>query len=437
MFMGFEVRSGADVRGGAAENAEKGGPTIDDWSAGATIGGLAIPALPDLARMRRERFHRLQDQLDAAGIDGLVLLGSSSVAYATGAAMPGADGDRAALFRSVAVVVKGDTAPHLHTLYLDGVPAEHPEDHLHGPLFPDLDDGVGLFAEALADYFSTGARIGVDHQTHAMLRGLQGFDWVDAAEVMGAAKITKTPDEVACIRNAQLLNELAMVDALRILRPGVRQIDLSAVFLRRVFELGASANGIDPIWQVMAPTRELGPWTLHGDLAYPTVTTDRFLREGDVIWVDAGITWEGYASDYGRTWITSADPVPDDRQLGQFRRWRAVVDAALDILKPGVSALQLCHAAVEANDGVRPWIEHFYLAHGVGTDSAEMPLIGTDLGEQFDERLIMQPGMVVVFEPVIWEDGAAGYRSEDIVALTDTGWVKLSGSAYDPYRLTA
>jgi hypothetical protein len=41
---------------------------------------------------------------------------------------------------------------------------------------------------------------------------------------------------------------------------------------------------------------------------------------------------------------------------------------------------------------VCPWIPHFYLAHGVGTDSAEMPLIGTDLGEQFDERLIMKPG---------------------------------------------
>jgi Xaa-Pro dipeptidase len=411
--------------------------TVGDWSAGATIGGLAIPAFPDLARMRRARFERLQDQLEADGVDGLVLLGSSSVAYATGAAVPAADGDHAALFRPVAVVVKDDSAPHLYTRYVDGVPAELPDDHLHGPLFPDLDDGIDLFAKALADHFSAGARVGVDDQTHAMLRGLRGYDWVDAAEVMGAAKITKTPDEVACIRNAQLLNELAMVDALRILRPGVRQIDLSAVFLRRVFELGASANGIDPIWQVVAPTRELGPWTLHGDLAYPTVTTDRFLREGDVIWVDAGITWEGYASDYGRTWITSTDPVPDARQLEQFRRWRAVVDAALDILKPGVSALQLGNAAIEANDGVRPWIEHFYLAHGVGTDSAEMPLIGTDLGEQFDEQLIMQPGMVVVFEPVIWEDGAAGYRSEDIVALTDTGWVKLSGSTYDPYGLRA
>jgi Xaa-Pro dipeptidase len=386
--------------------------------------------------MRRERFERLQEQLAAHGVDGLVLLGSSAVAYATGAAVPGQDGDRAALFRPVAVVAKGDSAPHLYTLYGDGVPAALPEDHLHGPLFPDLDDGMELFENALGNHFGAEATIGIDGQTHAMLRGLQGFEWVDASAVVGAAKITKTPDEVACIRNAQLLNELAMADVLTTLRPGVRQTDLSAKFLRRVFELGACANGIDPIWQVMAPTRELGPWTLHGDLAFPTVTTDRFLREGDVIWVDAGIMWQGYASDFGRTWITSVDPVPNDRQLGQFRRWRAVVDAALERLKPGVSALELGRAATEANDGVRPWIEHFYLAHGVGTDSAEMPLIGTDFGEEFDEQLIMEPGMVVVFEPVIWDDGAAGYRSEDIVAVTDTGWVKLSGSTYDPYRLS-
>jgi Xaa-Pro aminopeptidase len=123
--------------------------------------------------------------------------------------------------------------------------------------------------------------------------------------------------------------------------------------------------------------------------------------------------------------------------LALFRRWRSVVDAALDVLKPGVSALQLGKVAIEANDGVRPWIDHFYLAHGIGTDSAEMPLIGTDLGDQFDERQVMQPGMVAVFEPVIWEEGASGYRSEDIVAVTDTGWVKLSGSTYEPYGVSA
>lgn len=411
------------------------GRVIEDWAAGATIDGQTIPALPDLARMRAQRFARLQDQLDARGLDGLVLLGSSAVAYATGAAMPAQDGDHAALFRAVAIVVTGGSAPHLYTPYPDGAPAELAGDHLHGPLFPDLDEGMERFAAELAELFAAGARIGIDHQTHAMRRGLPEFDWVDAAEVLGAAKIIKTPDEVACIRHAQLLNELAMVEARNVLRPGVRQIDLSAVFLRRVFEVGASAGGIDPIWQVMSPTRGQGPWTLHGDLAYPTVTTDRFLRSGDVIWVDAGITWEGYASDYGRTWIVGADP--NDRQVKQFRRWRAVVDAALDVLQPGASALQLCTAATQANDGIKPWISHFYLAHGVGTESAEMPLIGTDFGEKFDEQLIMQPGMVVVLEPVIWDDGAVGYRAEDIVAVTDTGWVKLSGSTYDPYSLTA
>ena len=40
-------------------------------------------------------------------------------------------------------------------------------------------------------------------------------------------------------------------------------------------------------------------------------------------------------------------------------------------------------------------------------------------------------------EPIIWEEGYAGYRSEDIVAVTDTGWVKLSGSTYEPYGVTA
>lgn len=387
---------------------------------------------PDLARMRRQRYARLQAELAAGGLDGLVLLGSSAVTYATGAVMPAVAGDRAALFRAVAVVVAGESAPHLYTVVDDGVPAEV---QLHGPLFPDLDEAMAGLAAALGEHFVSGARVGVDHLSHPMLRGLSGIDWVDASVVLGAAKLVKTVDEVSCIRQAQRLNELAMVDALRLLRPGVRQTDLSAVFLRRVFELGASAGGIDPIWQVMAPSRELGPWTLHGDLAYPTVTTDRFLRHGDVIWVDAGIMWQGYASDYGRTWIVGAGP--NARQLGQFRRWRAVVDACLEVLGPGVSGFRLGAVAIEANDGVRPWIEHFYLAHGVGTDSAEMPLIGTDFGADFDSQLVMRPGMVVVLEPVIWEDGAAGYRSEDIVAVTDTGWVKLSGSTYDPYGFAA
>jgi Xaa-Pro dipeptidase len=333
-------------------------------------------------------------------------------------------------------VVRGESEPHLYTAFWDGVAAEMTADHVHGPLFPDLDDDIAQFAEALRGHIAPGARLGVDEQTHPMLRALDHYEWTDASSVLGAAKITKTPDEVSAIRAAQRLTELAMESVRVALRPGLRQTDLSGIFLRRIFELGATANAIDPIWQVMGPTKAEGPWTIHGDLAYPTSSSDLLLREGDVIWVDAGINHHGYASDFGRTWLTSAHPSPTQRQHSHFARWRTVVDTARDILKPGVSALELGRAAIAANDGVKPWLEHFYLAHGIGTDSAEMPLIGTDLGDSFDASLIMSPGMVLVFEPVIWDDGFAGYRSEDVVAVTDTGWVQLSGHRYDPFEVT-
>src|SRR5215204_1226338 len=348
-----------------------------------TVDGRQVPAEADRVRMRVERHGKLQHQLADQGLDGLLLLGTSAVAYATGAESPACDSGRAALLRTVAVVVAG---------------AQHPL------------------------LFGAGATVGCDEVSHPLARALTGVRLVPASGVLGAAKLRKTVDELACIRQAQHINEQAMLDVQPLLRPGVTQTDLSARFLRRVVELGAEQNGIDPIWQPMPSSRADGPWTVHGDLAFPLPSARRELVEGDVIWVDTGIHVGGYASDFGRTWIVGDDPRPTARQQAQFERWRTVVDAVLAVCKPGVSALELGRAARAAEGGRKPWIEHFYLAHGIGTDSAEMPMIGTDLGDSFDERLVMAPGMVLVLEPVIWDEGAAGYRSEDIVAITDDGW---------------
>jgi Xaa-Pro aminopeptidase len=405
----------------------------------ATVGARELPVDGDRARMRADRHARLQDQLAAQGLDGLVLLGSSAVAYATGAGTPGCDSGRAALLRAVAVVVAGDEHPHLFTPWPEGSPPELPSDHLHSPVVPDVDDGAAALAAALGDLFAGGSRLACDEVPHPLARALDGTAarLVPASSVLGPAKLCKTVDELACIRRAQQVNEQAMLDIPPLLLPGVTQTELSATFLRRVVELGADLNGIDPIWQVMPRSLADGPWTVHGDVAFPTPSAPRALAEGDVIWVDTGIHVGGYASDFGRTWIAGEDPRPSARQQEQFARWRAVMEAVLAVCKPGVSALDLGRAAVAADadtsGGRRPWIEHFYLAHGVGTDSAEMPLVGTDLGDAFDEQLILAPGMVLVLEPVIWDDGAAGYRSEDIVAITDDGWVALSDHPYDPF----
>ncbi len=412
-------------------------PAVEGWPSGATIDGMAIPDLPNLARMRADRHRRVQRQLQEQNLDGALLLGTSNVAYATGTELPGEDSGRATLFRTVALVLKEDEFPHLFTPYPDAAPIDLPGSHLHGPLFPDLGEGLPLLGSGLAGLLPERPRLAVDDITYPMMASLGQVDWRDARSVLAPCKITKTVDEVSCIRLAQRLTELAMDITRESLRPGLRQTDLTATFLRRVFDLGATANSIDPIWQVMTPAKAAGPWTTHGGLAYPTSTTDRLLRAGDIIWVDAGISHHGYSSDYGRTWITTVEAKPTARQQSQFERWSAVVAAALAACRPGATGLEIGRAASAANGGTRPWMEHFYLAHGVGTDSAEMPLIGTDLGDAFDDTLIMTPGMVLVFEPVIWDDGHGGYRAEDVVAVTDQGWVSLSSDQYDPYRLSA
>ena len=97
-------------------------------------------------------------------------------------------------------------------------------------------------------------------------------------------------------------------------------------------------------------------------------------------------------------------------------------------MKPGATGADLVNAA-KSRDGKRPWLPYFYLAHGIGTDSAEMPLIGTDRGPEFDASIVLEPGMVLVFEPVVWEDGYCGHRSEEIVAVTDDGYLWLSSRA--------
>lgn len=396
-----------------------------------TVNGAPLPATADRQRMRRERHAKLQAQLVAHHLDALLLLGTSAVSYSTGASAPANDAARACLARPVALLVAGEPAPYLCTPYPEGAPAELPEAHLSGATYPDLDDGAALLARWCRDRLPAGARVGVDEVTHPLDRALGGFELVSALPALAAAKLTKTVDELACIRQAQHLTETAMADLVGELRPGVRQNDLTARFLRRVFDLGIENVGVDPIWQVVPDRKAEGPATVHGDLAFPTPSTTQELSAGDVIWNDTGLHVGGYASDFGRTWIVGGDPSP--RQEAQFQRWRAVVDAALAQCRPGTNTLEMGRAATAANGGVKPWLTHFYLAHGVGTDSAEMPLVGTDLGEAFDEAQVLTPGMVVVMEPVIWDDGAGGYRSEDVFAVTDDGWVQLSDFPYEPF----
>ena len=398
---------------------------------------LDIPDEPDRGRMYRESGTRLRSAMSDHGVDALILLGNGNVVYATGASWPLLDAGLSHVERPVAIVLAADEHPHLFMPFREGAMSESeiPRDHLHPPLFLEFDEGVDHFARVVADLIPPGATVAVDELTGAMRRAsdrlFPGGPPSDAAPVVGAAKLVKTPDQISCIRHACRITEEAVVDVQKALAPGVRQIDLSAQFVRRAFELGATANMLEAIWQVMPVSKAEGTWTTHGDLALPLLTTERELAAGDVLWTDVSITYTGFCSDFGRTWLVGE--TPSARQQDQFRQWRDILDAVLKVTKAGATSGDLARAAIAANGGQKPWLPHFYLGHSIGTNAAEMPMIGTDLGEEFDDNFVFPVGMVLVLEPVVWADGTGGYRSEEIVVITEGGHVPLTDYPYRPY----
>ncbi|MFZ0832457.1 MAG: Xaa-Pro peptidase family protein [Mycobacterium sp.] len=406
-------------------------------SVSAASSALQIPDEPDRARMYREAGSRLRFAMAENGVEALVLLNNGNVVYSTGAAWPLLDAGLSHVERPVAIVLATDEHPHLFMPFREGASAESqvPADHLHPPLYLEFDEGVQHLARVLADLTPPGANIAADELTGAMRR-VAGTLFpagppVDAAPVVGAAKLVKTIDQISAIRKACRITEAAAADVQKALAPGVRQIDLSAAFVRRAFELGATTNMLEAIWQVMPGSKAEGVWTTHGDLALPLLTTERALSKGDVLWTDVSITYAGYCSDWGRTWVVGQDVSP--RQQDQFRHWRHILDAVLSVTKAGATSGDLARAAIAANNGRKPWLPHFYLGHGIGTTAAETPMIGTDLGEEFDDNFVFPAGMALVLEPVVWEDGTGGYRSEEIVVITEDGWTPLTDYPYAPY----
>ncbi|MGA8331208.1 MAG: M24 family metallopeptidase, partial [Mycobacterium sp.] len=283
---------------------------------------FVIPDEPDRARMHRDTSARLHAAMADHGVDALILLMNDNVVYATGASWPVLDAGLSHVERPVAIVLADDEHPHLFIPFREGAASESqvPDDHRHDALYLELDEGVQQFARVINELIPLGASVAVDEITGAMHRAADrifpGGAPSDAAAVVGAANLVKTPDQIACLRTAIRITERAMVDVQQQLAPGVRQTDLSAKLVRRVFELGATANMLEAIWQVMPPSRAAGVWTTHGDLALPLLTNERELARGDVLWTDISISYAGYCSDFGRTWIVG--DVPSARQQDQY-----------------------------------------------------------------------------------------------------------------------
>ncbi len=217
----------------------------------------------------------------------------------------------------------------------------------------------------------------------------------------------KTPAELDFIRRAVNITVAAQRDAMRYLEPGMNEFEVQALI-----EYNFRRNGADrPSFSTIVGS---GPnsTTLHYN------ADDRYIERNDMIVMDIGASYRGYAADVTRTVPASGTFSPAQREIYSAVRAaqasaeaaakvnmpaRALTEAATASLGASLAKLGLIESAGATYDcdptGNRqcPQLTLFYmhgLGHGIGLDVHD-PGAATGLGN-------LVPGSAFTIEPGIY-----------------------------------
>lgn len=139
------------------------------------------------------------------------------------------------------------------------------------------------------------------------------------------------------------------------------------------------------------------------------VASGKRLQQGELVTIDFGVIYQGYASDMTRTLALGS---ADRRQRQVYQLVYRAQQAAREGIKAGMSAAEADRLAREIIDGagLGGYFGHG-LGHGVGLETHERPVL-SPLGKE-----ILEPGMVVTIEPGVYIPGWGGVRIEDMVLI--------------------
>jgi Xaa-Pro aminopeptidase len=141
--------------------------------------------------------------------------------------------------------------------------------------------------------------------------------------------------------------------------------------------------------------------------------TEREVRPGETVVIDAGALVDGYCSDCTRPFVTG--PLPE-RLDEAYAVCREAQQAGLDAVSAGTSGVDADAAARAVIDkaGFGEQFGHG-LGHGVGIDVHEAPRLSKTSADT------LAAANVVTVEPGIYLPGEGGIRIEDLVIVTEDG----------------
>ncbi|WP_049292191.1 Xaa-Pro aminopeptidase [Franconibacter helveticus] len=250
-------------------------------------------------------------------------------------------------------------------------------------------------------------------------------------------RLFKSAEEIDVLRRAGEISALAHTRAMQVCRPGMFEYQLEGEILHEFNRHGARF----PSYNTIVGGGENG-CILH------YTENESELRDGDLVLIDAGCEYRGYAGDITRTFPVNGKFTPAQRAI--YDIVLASLETSLRLFRPGTSIQEVTGEVVRimvsglvkldilkgdveqliADNAHRAFFMHG-LSHWLGLDVHDVGFYGPDRSRT------LEPGMVLTVEPGLYiapdadvppEYRGIGIRIEDDILITETGNENLTSS---------
>jgi Xaa-Pro dipeptidase len=270
-----------------------------------------------------------------------------------------------------------------------------------------LEESTGLFQE-----LGVGGTVAVERTAfpHALAEALPGARFVPIDDAMGRARSTKTPDEIALLRECARITAVGHAESLHAIRPGRSELEIFAD-IRCAMEMAVGER--IPLTGDLISGRE----RTAGAMGWPGT---RVVDDGDPVICDLAPRVNGYWGDSCNT-VVLGEATPEYMRL--YRTAARALEVAGETMRPGMTAGQLDAAVrgVIEGEGMK---NPLHAGHGVGAGSHEWPRIVPG------SEVVLEPGMVLMCEPGAYDPEIGGVRLEWMFLVTENGNEVLSPFAH-------
>jgi Xaa-Pro dipeptidase len=384
----------------------------------------------DQDELRARRAARVADALDGSDLDGLLLWKTENLRYVTGMRAQIIQGKDTLLNgvlllrdRDPVLLCSGGELERVENV-MSWITEAHPIPILEAR---GLIRGFveGTLAPLLREHGVAAGRLGVDEcafaQVEEIRRALPELELADGDGLMQECRRLKFPEEIALMEEASAIAEAVTDAAVAAAAPGVREYDVVAEALHTLYRLGGEMPHVAT------------PFVASGEHMSPPnrLSSDKILRNGDIVFIDIGAMWGGYFSDVART-VVCGEPNAEQRRV--YRTVYDALQAGMAALSPGNTNAEVATAIVDVarRAGLDEHFITLFIGHGVGMGSNEPPYIGETLPGA--ETVVLEPGMTFAVEPLIWlpgVPGGCGVRLEDTILVDEGGARALTRCSFD------